>query len=268
MATLQMNILSFTWGMQANFCVFLPSLVPTKDNAKETYEEIYPRDVRFKTLWLIGSEYGDDSEFLRNSGIARYAQEHNLAVVMPCTNNKLYSEDPKGQKFIRHITEELWTVATCSLAISDKREDNYIGGVSLGAYAALKAALLNPEKYSKVVLFEGAFEEDLKETYLKDFNEGLAEKGVSIHVGLDDALPDDAELFDKGKALAESGAPLPEISVSYRGSGELSAYAARAAQNLRELGFAVREKKYEVDDLWEFCDQALKTELNEFVCAE
>ena len=63
MATLQMNILSFTWGMQANFSVFLPSLVPTKDNAKETYEEIYPRDVRFKTLWLIGSEYGDDSEF-------------------------------------------------------------------------------------------------------------------------------------------------------------------------------------------------------------
>ncbi|MBR2843221.1 MAG: hypothetical protein IKF06_08100, partial [Lachnospiraceae bacterium] len=114
MATLQMNFLSFTWGMQANFSVFLPSLVPTKDYAKESYEEIYPRDVRFKTLWLIGSEYGDDSEFLRNSGIARYAQEHNLAVVMPCTNNKLYSEDPKGQKFIRHITEELWTVATSS----------------------------------------------------------------------------------------------------------------------------------------------------------
>ena len=130
------------------------------------------------------------------------------------------------------------------------------------------AIILHPPFMCKVVLFEGAFEEDLKETYLKDFNEGLAEKGVSIHVGLDDALPDDAELFDKGKALAESCAPLPEISVSYRGSGELSAYAARAAQNLRELGFLVREKKYEIDDLWEFCDQALKTELNEFVCAE
>lgn len=263
MATLQMNILSFTLGMQMNFSVFLPSLVPTKENAEKSYETLYPRDVKFKTLWLIGSEFGDDSEFLRNTGIARYAQEHNLAVVMPCTNNKLYSEDPKGQKFIRHITEELWTICTGTMAISDKREDNYIGGVSLGAYAALKAAFLSPEKFSKVFLFEGAFEENLEGTYLKDLNDSLAERGVSIHVGLDDALPDDAELYDKGKALAESGAELPEISVSYRKDAEFSPYAQRAAENLRQLGFSVWEDVYEIDDLWDFCDEALKAELME-----
>ena len=270
MATLQMNILSYTLGMQANFTVFLPSYVPAKENAGTDYDTVYPRDVRFKTLWLLGTEFGDDSELLTNTSIARFAQKHNIAVVMPCTNNKLYSEDPKGQKFLRHITEELWTVCHGSLALSDKREDNYIGGVSLGAYAALKAALRNPEKYSKVVLLGGAFEENIADTYFADLNKAIAETGSSIHVGLDDALSDDAEVVSAAESLKSSGGLLPEISVSWFENDKFAAYAERAAENLENMGFSVRTCKYgqEYDDLWDFADTALKTELNDFICKE
>ncbi len=271
MATLQMNILSTTLGMQTNFSVFLPSYVPAKENAcVADYNTLYPQGVKFKTLWLLGTEFGDDQELLTNTAIARYAQKHNLAVVMPCTNNKLYSEDPKGQKFLHHITEELWTISHGSLALSEKREDNFIGGVSIGAYAALKAALRNPGKYSKVLMFGGAFEENIAGTYFADLNKAIAETGSSIHVGLDDALPDDAEVVSLAKELIAFRNPQPEISISWRENDEFAPYAQRAAENLDKLGFNLRQNVYgpQYDDLWDFCDLALRTELDEFICKE
>lgn len=268
MATLQMNILSLTLGMQMNFSVFLPSFVPARKNALKSYEELYPRGERFKTLWLLGTEYGDDAEILRNTGIARYAQEHNMAVVFPCGNNRLYSEDPKGQKYLRHITEELWTICTGTFALSQKREDNFISGVSLGAYAALKAALRNPDKYSKVILFGGVFQKDIKNTYFADLCGSIAADGLAPHFALDDAEEDDAELVCAAEAVKAAGKELPRVSVSWREGAEFAPYAERAAENMKNFGFTVREKKYETQELWDFCDRAIRTELREFLCAE
>jgi len=189
MATLQMNILSMKLGMQENFSVILPSFLPKEENAGKSYDEIYPRGEKFKTLWLLNSEYGDDSELIKYTGILRYAEENNLAVVLPCGHNTLYSEDPKGQKFTAYITEELWAVCTGSFPLSTKREDNFIGGVSLGAYGALKAVLKNPEKYSAAVLIGGAFGENMKDGYLAAINANIAKNGLIPHMPLDDALP-------------------------------------------------------------------------------
>ncbi len=258
MATMQINILSLTLGMQANFSVFLPSYVPSRKDGEKDYSEIYPRDVRFPALWLIGSEYGDDAELLRNTAIARYAQEKNMAVILPTTNNKLYTDDPKGQKFLRHITEELWTICTGQLAISDKREDNFIGGVSLGAYAALKAAIQCPEKYSKVIMIDGAFGPNIGGTYIKDLNEKIAAEGLSIHVGLDDAGPEDLELYEQAKEKIASGADMPKVYISIMEGGELSQYAMDAAENLKAVGFDVSKTVYIEQNEWDYRDAALK----------
>ena len=268
MAVFQMNILSAMLGTQVNFTVFMPSCVPAADNAGMDYDALYPCDVRFRTLWLIGSEYGDDSEAVRNTSIARYAQEHNIAVVMPCTNNRLYTDEEKGQKFLRHITDELWTVCTGMMAISPRREDNYIGGISLGAYAALKAALHAPEKYSKVLMMGGAFGKDLEGTYIADLNRKLSETGSAIHVGLDDVPEGELELYPRAEALIAAGGPVPEISISRRSAEGCDVYAAQAADELRKLGYSVRENTYDTPDLWDFSDAALKKELNEFICRD
>jgi len=258
MATMQLNILSLTLGMQTNFSVFLPSYVPSRENAGKSYGEIYPRGERFKALWLIGSEYGDDSEILRNTAVARYAQEHNLAVIMPTGNNKLYTDDPRGQKFMRHITEELWEICTGQLAISSKPEDNFIGGVSLGAYAALKAAMQYPERYSQVLMIDGAFAPDLGGTYIKAMNEKIAAEGFAIHVGLDDAGEEDLELYDVAKAHIAAGATMPKVTVCLMEGGELSGYAAEAAENLAALGFDVCKKVYAETNEWDYRDAAIK----------
>ena len=58
MATLQMNFLSMSLGMQTNVTVFLPGFSPSPASAGKPYAEIYPRGERFRTLWLLGTETG------------------------------------------------------------------------------------------------------------------------------------------------------------------------------------------------------------------
>ena len=84
MATFQMNFLSFSLGMQTNFSVFFPSYEPSKDSAEKTIGQIYPRGRKYPVLWLLHSDAGDDSEYLKYTNILRYAQKRGVAVVMPC----------------------------------------------------------------------------------------------------------------------------------------------------------------------------------------
>ena len=259
MATLQMNILSLRLGMQMNFSVYLPSYVPSKENAKKTYAEIYPRGETFKTLWLLPSEYGDDRELIGHTAILRYAEQKGFAVVFPCPLNRQYSNEYPGQKFLDFITDELWTVCHGTFALSEKREDNLIGGVSLGAYGALKGAMRNPEKYGGVLMIGGACEEDLKGGYLAAVNEKIAQEGLIPHLPLDDAPEGDAEILPAAKALRESGTEKPEISIFWAGNDPLAPFAQRAARNLSALGYPVRAKEFaDCGDSWEFRDLALK----------
>ena len=258
MATLQMNILSMKLGMQSNFTVILPSFRPGVDAGKDL-EELYPRDVRFRTLWLLPSEYGDDLEALHYTSIQRYADETGMAVVMPAPLNRMYSNDPTNQKFLDYITEELWSVCHGSFALSYAREDNYIGGFSLGAYGAMKAALRNPLKYSKVFMIGGVFEENIKEGYFRDINARIAEEGLIPHLPLDDALPGDEEL------PVPEGAVLPEAAVYFASEDSLADYARRAVKNLKTAGFEVISKECPGKDDWDFRDNALRSAVLDFI---
>ncbi len=259
MATLQMNILSMRLGMQSNFTVILPSFRPGIDDPSKDYSELYPRDVRFRTLWLLPSEYGDDLEALHYTSVQRYADETGMAVVMPAPLNRMYSNDPTNQKFLDYITDELWSVCHGSFALSYKREDNYIGGFSLGAYGAIKAALRNPDKYSKFFMVGGVFESGIKDGYFKDINARIAEQGLIPHLPLDDALPGDEEI------TVPEGAVLPEAAVYFAAEDSLAGYARRAVDNLKAAGFNVTSKEFPGKDSWAFRDDALKTAFTEFL---
>ena len=205
MATFQMNYLSTMLGMQTNFSVFFPSYEPDKANASQSIREIYPRGRKFPVLWLLHGDSGDDSEYLKYTNILRYAQKNGLAVVMPCGFNMMYSDDPTGQKYMKLITRELYVLCRSYFPFSDRREDNFIGGVSLGAYGALKAALSEPGQYAKAVLIDGGFDEDMSGGFLEKLRALAAEQGLVPPSKFDDAPVEEMELYGKAKKLAEEG---------------------------------------------------------------
>ena len=256
MATLQMNFLSMKLGMQTNVTIFLPGDELRPDVAASSYAERYPRGERFRTLWLLGTEVGDDGEWLRESGVLRLAERYRLAVVFPCGFEKLYSDDPRGQKFTEYITQELWAVCTGMFPLSTRREDNLIGGASLGAYGALKCALRAPEQYGGVIALGGAYEPEIANTYFPALNAQLARCGMTPHCALDDALPDGAEL------TAAPGALKPSVWLGWAAASPLADFARRAEANLRADGFpVVAATEFPVADDWDFRDGALRLAL-------
>ena len=53
-----------------------------------------------------------------------------------------------GKKYWTFVTEELPQLARSFFPLSEKREDNFVAGLSMGGYGALKWAFRKPHQFS------------------------------------------------------------------------------------------------------------------------
>ena len=110
----------------------------------------------YRTLYLLHGLHGNQNDWLRRTGIERYAEKYDLAVVMPGVNNSWYADTCYGAGYFTFITRELPEVCRGYFkGMSDKREDNFIAGLSMGGYGALKAALTCPETFGHCAALSG-----------------------------------------------------------------------------------------------------------------
>jgi S-formylglutathione hydrolase FrmB len=154
MAVIKFNFLSKYLGMQTNITICLPtfSFADVINGTKETYV----KGMKFQTMYLLHGGSGDDSDYVNFSNIVRYADDNKLAVVMPCDYNADYTDDPKGPRYLKYLTDELPLVCQSLFPMSDKREDNYIAGLSMGSHGAMKIALMYPERFKAALIMSGA----------------------------------------------------------------------------------------------------------------
>ncbi len=97
-----------------------------------------PAKPPYKTLYLLHGIYGSDMDMIINTNVMRLARERQLAVVMPAGENHFYVDDSNnGMKFGEFIGKELVEVTRRMFPLSDKKEDTYIAGMSMGGYGAL-----------------------------------------------------------------------------------------------------------------------------------
>ena len=114
-------------------------------------DAFYGAGKEYPVLWLLHGTYGDHSDWVRKSMVEIYAREHNLIVVMPSALNSDYSNWDHcmmGYAMFDYLTEELMPLVYNWLPASDRREDNFIAGLSMGGSGALKYALAHPEKFA------------------------------------------------------------------------------------------------------------------------
>jgi S-formylglutathione hydrolase FrmB len=153
MAVLKMNILSKYLGMQTNITVCLPSF-RTQDLGDNRLD-FYAPGMKFQALYLLHGGSGDDSDYLHKSSIVRYADDNRIAVVMPCGYNHFYADSPNGPRYWRYVSAELPQICQTLFPLSDKREDNFVAGLSMGGYGAMKMGIMNCEEYAAVLCMSG-----------------------------------------------------------------------------------------------------------------
>ena len=108
------------------------------------------------TLYLLHGMGDDDTAWLYKTNIERYATEAGLAVIMPDGELSCYENMAHGCAYRDYILDELPRVMRDCFPLSDKREDNFIAGCSMGGFGALKLGLSRPESYAAIGCFSAA----------------------------------------------------------------------------------------------------------------
>lgn len=164
----------------------------------------------YPVLYLLHGVYGDASNWLRYTSIERYAQQYRLVVVMPSGANSFYQNISHGPKFNTYLSEELPALIGATLPVSNRREDTFIAGLSMGGYGACFLALQNPEKYSCAASLSGVVD-------INAFLDG-AREGADIPDGILQQLNSiprqQLDLFELARKQKNNGALLPKLFLS------------------------------------------------------
>lgn len=148
----EIDFFSEALTMRSTMFVLLPQHAPA----------VKKRNRPYRTLQLLHGYTDDHTAWMRWSNIEKYVEGLNLAVVMPAVNLSFYTDMAHGGKYWTFISEEVPAVVQDMFSLSDKREDNFVAGLSMGGYGAFKLALTYPERYAAAASLSGAL--DVRET--------------------------------------------------------------------------------------------------------
>lgn len=149
MAYMQVEMFSQALHMAVGVDVILPQ--PVKNEiGLESGEKT---DQKYPTLWLLHGATDDQTTWQRRTSIERYVEPLGLAVVMPSAHLSSYTDMAHGGAFYTYIVEELPVLMRQFFPLSEKREDNFIAGNSMGGYGAMKIGINNPDRYAAIGCF-------------------------------------------------------------------------------------------------------------------
>ena len=113
----------------------------------------------YRTLYFLPGYSGGGLETATFTNFARYAIEHQIAIVLVDGENSFYVDDEKtGAMFSRYVGQEIVEATRALLPLSHRREDTYIGGISMGGYGALINGLRYSDTFSKIAILSPALE--------------------------------------------------------------------------------------------------------------
>lgn len=104
----------------------------------------------FPTLYLLHGWGGNYTDWVCNSRIAVWAQTRGIAVVMPSGENSFYLDYPeRAENFETFIGQELVELTRKTFPLSERREDTWIAGLSMGGGGAVRCGLRYGHVFSK-----------------------------------------------------------------------------------------------------------------------
>ncbi|MFP4017208.1 MAG: alpha/beta hydrolase [Halanaerobiales bacterium] len=205
MAFIQCDFYSEVLGLSTSMNVILPQNTETQIGM----ESIASGD-RYPVLYLLHGLSDDHTIWQRRTSIERYVAPLGLAVVMPAVHRSFYTDMQKGYDYWTFISEEIPARAREFFPISEKREDNFVAGLSMGGYGAFKLALNYPDRYAAAASLSGALNivSHIEET---PEDEELASEFKLIYGGVEEVRSSNNDLFYLVRRLKEYKGEQPRL---------------------------------------------------------
>ncbi len=165
-----------------------------------------------KVLYLLHGLSDNCSAWLNNTNIAVLAERYQFCIVMPEVQRSFYMDMKFGLPYYTYVSQELPALCANLFGFSQQREDNYVAGLSMGGYGALKIGMANPDRFAACAGFSSAADLNARaeDDALSRGGEMQAIFGRTTHV-----LDEENDLFAlSSKLSALSAAQQPDIYVT------------------------------------------------------
>lgn len=201
MAYIEFNALSTVLGGSFTARLFLPGLDKLDLNDK-AHTKKYP------VLWLLHTDGETSLQFLKTP-IEALAEQYGFFAIAPDMHHAMGTDMAWGPNYEKFLTREIRGIFKNNLPISTRREENFIGGVGTGGYAALKCACKHPDLYGKGFSLNGILDmQRLMEQTARGKDTGVPQtaQGLEAVFGKAEEFPGSPnDLF----ALAAQGTEVP-----------------------------------------------------------
>ncbi len=254
MAVMHCNFFSRYLSYDTQVNVILP-----ENRAPYQFDDTKP--YRYQVLYLLHGRGDDCNGWMRCSNIERFASEHRIAVVMPSGEDSFYLNSADGKEYFSYMTEELPAKLAQWFPISDRPEDTFIAGLSMGGYGTLKIGLTYPERFAGMALLSPVTEpEGLYGIFDNELDNRLMAANMVRTFGKEVKKEDDPiSLLEN---CMKEGKKMPMI-LHYEGAQDLlyemnQSFLKRA----KELGTDISYEEWDGEHDWTFWNEAIQKVLN------
>ena len=199
-------------------------------------------------LMLLHGLSDNSSGWSRYTAVEQYAREIGLAVIMPEVQRSFYTDMAHGLPYFSYISTELPGICRRMFGLSNSRGLNYIAGLSMGGYGALKCAFTFPDRYIGCGSFSGVAD------FRKRVRNADGNKEFDAILGEEHTVSDSQDLF----SLAEKVQDPPRIYLSCGEQDHLWPDNAAFEKHLTALGIPHRFDHRDGDHNWRFWDRSLQ----------
>lgn len=243
MALLHVDFYSDVLGRGAHMDAILPERCP---------------EARWRTLYLLHGMTDDHTTWQRRTSIERYAEERNLAVILPETELAWYSDTPHGENYFDFISRELVCITRRMFPrLSHDRADTFAAGNSMGGYGALKCALRHPETFSRAASLSGALDAAALPHLAEPL--GTARYWEDVFSPLDAIAGSENDLFAAASALTRNR---PELFLWCGREDFLYSMNLRMRDHLMKLNYDLTYRESAGDHQWKHWDREIQVALD------
>ena len=100
---------------------------------------------------------GGNLDWALYSNASEISSKYNLAVILPSGENSFYLDsEATGHKYATFVGQELIDYVRNTFHLSSRKEDTFVGGLSMGGFGAIHTALQFPDTFEKAFSLSGA----------------------------------------------------------------------------------------------------------------
>lgn len=150
------NYHSVILRMQVDVSILLPEQ-HRMERIQQGTEGQNQTGLKYQTLYLLHGFTEDHLSYLRRTKIERYADAHQIMVVMPSVYNSAYTDMQYGLEYFTYLRRELVDFVESNFPAARTRENRFVAGMSMGGYGAYKWGLTEPERFAAIAGVAGSY---------------------------------------------------------------------------------------------------------------